>query len=118
MRLDGADNRPDTNQHLDAGEGIMSPPVRDLDDGPSKDGPLNYAPKKVRRPAPDQLLLTRIAKAMPLRRTRCRNRDNCPGNDRSDASHSSVMLRLWNCATSLHWHPTGFRSHRHRLRPA
>jgi len=31
----------------------MSPPVRDLDDGPSKDGPLNYAPKKVRRPAPD-----------------------------------------------------------------
>ena len=47
MRLDGADNRPDTNQHLDAGEGIMSPPVRDLDDGPSKDGPLNYAPKKV-----------------------------------------------------------------------
>jgi len=53
MRLDGADNRPDTNQHLDAGEGIMSPPVRDLDDGPSKDGPLNYAPKKVRRPAPD-----------------------------------------------------------------
>src|SRR5258706_9357674 len=53
MRLDGADNRPDTNQHLDAAEGIMRTPVRARDDGRLKDGPLNYAPKKVRRPAPD-----------------------------------------------------------------
>jgi TPR repeat protein len=31
----------------------MSAPVRESDDGPSKDGPLNYAPKKVRQPEPD-----------------------------------------------------------------
>jgi TPR repeat protein len=37
-----------------AGEGMMSAPVREPDDGPSKDGPLNYAPKKVRHPEPDQ----------------------------------------------------------------
>lgn len=32
----------------------MSAPVREPDDGPSKDGPLNYAPKKVRDPERDQ----------------------------------------------------------------
>src|SRR5712692_792288 len=31
----------------------MNAPVREPDDGPSKDGPLNYAPKKVRHPEPD-----------------------------------------------------------------
>jgi hypothetical protein len=31
----------------------MSAPVREPDDGPSKDGPVNYAPKKVRHPEPD-----------------------------------------------------------------
>jgi hypothetical protein len=33
----------------------MSVPAREYDDGPSKDGPLNYAPKRVRHPesAPD-----------------------------------------------------------------
>jgi TPR repeat protein len=36
-----------------AGEGMMSAPVREPDDGPTKDGPLNYAPKKVRHPEPD-----------------------------------------------------------------
>lgn len=32
----------------------MSAPVREPDDGPSKDGPLSYAPKKVRDPERDQ----------------------------------------------------------------
>jgi hypothetical protein len=31
----------------------MSAPVREPDDGPSKDGPLNYAPKKIRDPDSD-----------------------------------------------------------------
>src|ERR1700730_16519018 len=32
----------------------MSAPIRELDDyGPSQDGPLNYAPKKARRPQRD-----------------------------------------------------------------
>jgi TPR repeat protein len=31
----------------------MSAPVREPDDGPSKDGPLNYAPKKIRHPDSD-----------------------------------------------------------------
>jgi hypothetical protein len=31
----------------------MNAPVREPDDGPSKDGPLNYAPKKKRRPESD-----------------------------------------------------------------
>jgi TPR repeat protein len=30
----------------------MSVPAQEYDDGPSKDGPLNYAPKKVRHPEP------------------------------------------------------------------
>jgi TPR repeat protein len=34
-------------------EGIMSAPVREPDDGSSKDGPLNYAPKKARHPEPE-----------------------------------------------------------------
>jgi hypothetical protein len=31
----------------------MSTPVREPDDRPSKDGPLSYAPKKVRHPGPE-----------------------------------------------------------------
>src|SRR5262252_6932746 len=31
----------------------MSAPVREPDNGPSEDGPLNYAPKKVRHPELD-----------------------------------------------------------------
>src|SRR5215470_19672126 len=31
----------------------MSAPVRESDNGPSEDGPLNYAPKKVRHPESD-----------------------------------------------------------------
>jgi hypothetical protein len=33
----------------------MSVPVREPDDGPSKDGPLNYAPKKIRHPESDPI---------------------------------------------------------------
>jgi hypothetical protein len=33
----------------------MSAPVREPDDGPSKDGPLNYAPKKIRHPELDPI---------------------------------------------------------------
>jgi TPR repeat protein len=33
----------------------MSAPVREPDDGPSKDGPLDYAPKRIRRPEQDQI---------------------------------------------------------------
>lgn len=33
----------------------MSAPVREPDDGPSKDGPSNYAPKKVQRPEQDPI---------------------------------------------------------------
>jgi hypothetical protein len=33
----------------------MSVPVREPDDGPSKDVPLNYAPKKIRHPQSDPI---------------------------------------------------------------
>jgi hypothetical protein len=34
----------------------MSAPVREHDDGPSKDGPLHYAPKRIRHPESDPIL--------------------------------------------------------------
>src|SRR5215467_14561434 len=52
--------RPDLNPHVvrctrmaQCREGIMSAPVRGPHDGPSKDGPLRYAPKHVRHPQRD-----------------------------------------------------------------
>jgi hypothetical protein len=42
----------DTTSIEIAGEGIMSVPAQEYDDEPSKDGPSNHAPKKVRHPEP------------------------------------------------------------------
>src|SRR5215468_12358147 len=45
-------------------EGIMSAPVRELDyNGPSRDGPLNYAPQKIRRSARDEASVSVLRKA-------------------------------------------------------
>jgi hypothetical protein len=96
----------------------MSAPVREPDDGPSKDGPSNYAPKKIRRPKPDPIPAGGDGKGDPISQNTAPESGQPPWKRSKQRGSFAGDLRLWSCATSLRWHPTGFQPHRHASRPA